>query len=71
MMKKCCKPGRYPYHLKQRISGGVGHLSNREAYDLFQNHRSDSLVFYYYRIFRQIIIVQKLWNHFSAKKQVK
>lgn len=27
--------GRYPYHLKQRIRGGKGHLSNRQAYDLF------------------------------------
>jgi len=35
--------GNYPYHLKERISGGLGHLSNREAYDLFQNHRSSSL----------------------------
>ena len=31
--------GRYPYHLKKRISGDVGHLSNRQAFDLFSNHR--------------------------------
>jgi phosphoribosyl 1,2-cyclic phosphodiesterase len=31
--------GRYPYHLKKRISGGHGHLSNREALDLFRAHR--------------------------------
>lgn len=35
--------GNYPYHLKERISGGLGHLSNREAYDVFQQHRSDKL----------------------------
>lgn len=32
--------GRYPYHLKQRIRGGRGHLSNYQAYQLFLHHRS-------------------------------
>jgi len=27
--------GRYPYHLKKRIRGGQGHLSNKEALELF------------------------------------
>ncbi len=31
--------GRYPVHLKNRIRGGNGHLSNREALELFINHR--------------------------------
>lgn len=31
--------GRYPYMLKQRIRGGKGHLSNRQALQLFMNHR--------------------------------
>lgn len=31
--------GRYPYHLKRRISGGRGHLSNRQALDLFTTHK--------------------------------
>lgn len=31
--------GDYPQHLKKRISGGNGHLSNREALDLFRRHR--------------------------------
>ncbi|MGC4233136.1 MAG: MBL fold metallo-hydrolase [Niabella sp.] len=31
--------GRYPYHLKKRISGGRGHLSNKEALDLFLSCR--------------------------------
>ncbi len=35
--------GRYPIHLKNRIRGGHGHLSNREALDLFITHRSPSL----------------------------
>ncbi|MCG2617054.1 MBL fold metallo-hydrolase [Terrimonas sp. NA20] len=35
--------GRYPYHLKKRIRGGNGHLSNTEALDLFVRYRSRHL----------------------------
>jgi phosphoribosyl 1,2-cyclic phosphodiesterase len=35
--------GNYPYHLKNRIRGGNGHLSNREALHLFCNHRAAHL----------------------------
>ena len=35
--------GRYPLHLKNRIRGGQGHLSNRQALELFMAHRSPSL----------------------------
>ncbi len=35
--------GRYPIHLKNRIRGGHGHLSNKEALDLFIKHRSPAL----------------------------
>jgi phosphoribosyl 1,2-cyclic phosphodiesterase len=31
--------GHYPYHLKRRISGGHGHLSNRQALELFKTHK--------------------------------
>ena len=31
--------GRYPLHLKNRIRGGQGHLSNRQALELFKAHR--------------------------------
>ena len=31
--------GNYPYHLKRRISGGNGHLSNAQALEIFQTHR--------------------------------
>ncbi|MBS1664756.1 MAG: MBL fold metallo-hydrolase [Bacteroidetes bacterium] len=31
--------GRYPWPLKNRIRGGQGHLSNRQALDLFIQHR--------------------------------
>lgn len=33
------KNGRYPYHLKRRISGGLGHLSNTQALEVFLAHR--------------------------------
>ncbi|ASU32183.1 MBL fold metallo-hydrolase [Mucilaginibacter xinganensis] len=31
--------GGYPYHLKRRIRGGHGHLSNKQALDLFMAHK--------------------------------
>lgn len=31
--------GRYPYVLKNRIRGGYGHLSNKQALEIFINHR--------------------------------
>ncbi|MEI8058584.1 MAG: MBL fold metallo-hydrolase [Ferruginibacter sp.] len=31
--------GTYPLHLKNRIRGGEGHLSNKKALDLFMEHR--------------------------------
>lgn len=33
--------GSYPFHLKRRISGGKGHLSNRQAFKLFTEHRQE------------------------------
>ncbi len=33
--------GRYPWVLKQRIRGGHGHLSNKQALEVFINHRPD------------------------------
>jgi len=35
--------GRYPYHLKRRIDGRFGHLSNQQALELFCEHRSPHL----------------------------
>lgn len=35
--------GRYPYFLKNRIRGGNGHLSNKQALEIFIQHRSASL----------------------------
>lgn len=31
--------GRYPFHLRKRIKGDQGHLSNAQAVELFLNHR--------------------------------
>jgi len=31
--------GRYPIYLKRRISGGLGHLSNVQALEVFRTHR--------------------------------
>jgi len=31
--------GGYPYHLKRRIRGGHGHLSNKQALELFATHK--------------------------------
>jgi phosphoribosyl 1,2-cyclic phosphodiesterase len=31
--------GGYPYHLKKRITGGHGHLSNTQALDVYRKHR--------------------------------
>ena len=33
--------GKYPHHLKQRIRGGKGHLSNVQALELFTTYRPD------------------------------
>jgi phosphoribosyl 1,2-cyclic phosphodiesterase len=35
--------GNYPFHLKRRIRGERGHLSNKQALELFIRHRSPSL----------------------------
>jgi len=35
--------GNYPYFLKQRISSDIGHLSNKQALELFVKHRSPRL----------------------------
>jgi phosphoribosyl 1,2-cyclic phosphodiesterase len=35
--------GNYPFHLKKRISGGQGHLSNKQALELFVRHRGKHL----------------------------
>lgn len=33
--------GRYPFYLKRRIRGGKGHLSNKQALEMFITHKPD------------------------------
>lgn len=35
--------GSYPYYLKRRISGGLGHLSNKQALELFMEHKPEQM----------------------------
>jgi len=35
--------GSYPYFLKQRVASSVGHLSNKQAFDLLHSHSGDHL----------------------------
>ena len=35
--------GRYPFYLKNRIRNGQGHISNKQALELFQQHQSPGL----------------------------
>ncbi len=37
--------GSYPFHLKQRIAGTSGHLSNKQALELFLQNRAEYLQF--------------------------
>jgi phosphoribosyl 1,2-cyclic phosphodiesterase len=37
--ERMLQEGNYPYYLKKRISGGNGHLSNRQALQLFATHK--------------------------------
>jgi phosphoribosyl 1,2-cyclic phosphodiesterase len=37
--EKMLNDGNYPFHLKKRISGGMGHLSNMQALELFTKYK--------------------------------
>jgi phosphoribosyl 1,2-cyclic phosphodiesterase len=37
--EKMLNDGNYPFHLKKRISGGMGHLSNTQALSLFRKYK--------------------------------
>jgi phosphoribosyl 1,2-cyclic phosphodiesterase len=37
--EKMLNDGNYPYQLKKRISGGMGHLSNTQALELFRKYK--------------------------------
>lgn len=54
--------GDYPYYLKKRISDGLGHLSNKEALDLFIKHRP---------VFMSHLILSHLSKNNNSPKLVK
>ena len=41
--EKMLEEGSYPVYLKRRIAGGNGHLSNRQALEIFTRHRAPFL----------------------------
>jgi len=41
--EKMLREGPYPYHLKQRIFSDVGHLSNKQAFELLDNYAGKDL----------------------------
>lgn len=41
--ERMLEEGHYPFYLKKRISSDKGHLSNKQALELFTQHRSDHL----------------------------
>ena len=58
--------GNYPYHLKRRIQGGNGHLSNKQALDLFNTHKppfmSHLLLSHLSKNNNDPVLVQKLFD---------
>ena len=66
--------GRYPYHLKNRIRGGMGHLSNRQALDFFIAHRPPHLSHVFLAHLSQDNndpeLVQTLFNQFAGDTRI-
>lgn len=66
--------GTYPYALKNRIRGGKGHLSNRQALQLFLEHRppfmSHLLLSHLSENNNRPEIVQNLFNRCAGKTEI-
>lgn len=66
--------GGYPYHLKNRIRGGKGHLSNKQALALFMEHRpaymSHLLLSHLSRDNNDPVLVEQLFSGNAGKTQV-
>ena len=66
--------GNYPWHLKNRIRGGKGHLSNRQAYELVLAHRppfmSHLLLSHLSKNNNCPDLVRKLFSQFEAQMEV-
>ena len=65
--------GRYPYHLKARIRGQNGHLSNRQAFELFSasgTHMSHLLLSHLSRDNNDPRIVMDLFNQIKCSTKI-
>lgn len=66
--------GNYPSFLKQRISGGVGHLSNDEALEIFVKHKSDFishlLLAHLSKENNDVVLVQQLFEEVTGDVKV-
>ena len=65
--------GRYPYHLKARIRGEYGHLSNRQAFELFSGngtHMTHLLLSHLSRDNNDPRIVMDLFNQIKCNTKI-
>ncbi len=72
--EKMLLEGNYPFHLKKRISGGQGHLSNTQAVELFTTHRpkglSHLILAHLSKNNNTSQIVQDLFNQYAANTKI-
>lgn len=66
--------GNYPYYLKSRISGGAGHLSNKQALELFTGFRparlSHLLLAHLSKDNNRPELVEELFNAYAEGTQI-
>lgn len=66
--------GSYPRHLKNRIRGGQGHLSNKQALDIFTQHKpaymSHLFLSHLSRDNNSPQLVQQLFNEHAGETQI-
>jgi phosphoribosyl 1,2-cyclic phosphodiesterase len=65
--------GRYPYHLKARIRGLNGHLSNKQAFELFSGngtHMSHLLLAHLSRDNNDPRLVVELFNQIKCNTKI-
>ncbi len=66
--------GRYPIHLKNRIRGGNGHLSNKQALEIFTTHRPPFMTHLFLshlsRDNNSPELVQQLFNKHAGKTTI-
>ena len=66
--------GSYPYHLKKRISSGMGHLSNTQALELFKKYRpsfmSHLLLSHLSKNNNDPLLVQSLFDLHAGNTQI-